>query len=77
MILKYLLIAVAIGVLWFMIRTRGRITVVDDVVKAVKRITGVDAPPPVAPAPRVENLVRCAKCGAYGPIGKPCICASS
>jgi hypothetical protein len=72
-VVKFLLVAGALLVLWFMVRARFRIKVVDEVAAFLAR---AKTPPPPPPA-RVENLVKCAKCGAYHPAGKPCVCAGA
>ena len=81
-LLKILLTGAVIALVWFVVRTRGRINPLKAAAAAVRRTakdqttapSGRKSGGPVAP---VEDLVKCPKCGAYGPKGRPCACEVS
>lgn len=75
-ILKFLLIAAVIAIVWFTFRTRGRINIVDTAMKAAKKVAE-DHTQKSGPPAKIQDLVKCPKCGNYGPKGQPCACESA
>lgn len=71
MLLKILMIGGALIVLWFIIRARFRVKVSDPIMAFLGKASA--EPPPR----QIVNLVKCAKCGAHNPAGKPCVCAQA
>jgi len=79
-ILKFVLIAAVILIVWFVFRTRGRINIVDTAIKAAKKVAQdhtENHAEKSAPPAKIEDLVKCPKCGSYNPKGRPCSCESA
>lgn len=76
-ILKFVLIAAVILIVWFVARTRGRINIVDTAMKAAKKVAEDHAARKAGPPAKIQDLVRCPKCGNYGPQERPCACESA
>ncbi|MCB2109177.1 MAG: hypothetical protein KDE14_15810 [Rhodobacteraceae bacterium] len=77
MILKVLLTAGVIALVWFVARSRGRIDPIKaarDAARAVSEAQAARNPSRSPPPAKIEDLVKCPKCGAYGPQGRPCGC---
>ncbi|MDX2221481.1 MAG: hypothetical protein SFV21_01955 [Rhodospirillaceae bacterium] len=76
-ILKFVLIAAVIGLVWFVVRTRGRINPLKAATEAARRVAEGQKREDAKsgpPAKVVHDLVACPKCGAFGPTGRPCAC---
>ncbi len=73
-IFKLLLTALIILVVWWVVKFRGRMSVLKAAVQAAKRAAQQAANAPTSKVPVV--LVACPKCGTYIATGTVCICAN-
>lgn len=72
-IFKILLTALVVLVVWWVVKFRGRMSVLKAAVQAAKRAAQQAASNPASKAPVV--LVACPKCGTYIASGSVCGCA--
>lgn len=76
-LLKLLLTVLVILVAWWLVKFRGRISVLKAAVAAARKAAAGEAARTGAPATKggvPVELVSCPKCGTYNAVGTPCAC---